>query len=87
MIDLEARSSDELVDELKRRYPNGALVVLSDDDPDSDSDWRLHWSGSFKQCLLLAHYCEWDLMRQYENSQEIETEDNEEEMEDGECAR
>jgi len=64
--DLKMVTSQELVDELRSRTPNGFVLIRdgesSGDDP---HDWYTHFGDNYGRSVALVHYAEWKLAQTF----------------------
>ena len=61
-MDIELHTTDELIAELKRRHPEGALIALQNPEHEirsSGNDWRMAFSGNIHVTLKLASVAMW----------------------------
>jgi hypothetical protein len=61
-MDIQLHPTDELIEELKRRHPDGAVIVLQHPKHEirsSGTEWRLCFSGNVHVTLKLASIAMW----------------------------
>lgn len=61
-MDIKLHTTDELIDELKRRHPDGAIIVVQNPEHEvrsSGNDWRMAFAGNIHVTLKLASVAMW----------------------------
>ncbi len=61
-MDITLHTTDELMDEVKRRHPDGALICVQNPPHEirsSGSDWRMTYIGNIHVTLKLANIIMW----------------------------
>jgi hypothetical protein len=61
-MDIELHTTDELIDELKRRHPDGAVMAFQNPNHEirsTGNDWRMSFIGNIHVTLKLANVCLW----------------------------
>lgn len=67
-MDIQLHTTDELIDELKRRHPDGCVVVVQNPPHElrsSGNDWRMCFSGNIHVTLKLASVAMWHHQSQF----------------------
>jgi hypothetical protein len=61
-MEIELHPIDELISEIKRRYPDGTLIALQNPDHEvrsTGNEWRTSMAGKVHVTLKLASVCMW----------------------------
>lgn len=64
-MSLKLVPTEALLDELARRHPNGLLVCMKIDDPDSPTPVMIDQQGSVQEILTLIKFAEWNIAASY----------------------
>ncbi len=68
MEEIALVTTDELIDELKRRHPDGVIVAMQYPEhevQDSGNEWRISFGGSIDTTLKLSNLCLWQHQMEY----------------------
>jgi hypothetical protein len=69
-MDIKIHTTDELIAELKRRHPDGALIAVQNPPHEirsSGTGWRMGFAGDPHVTLKLANVCLWHHQQQFMN--------------------
>ena len=61
-MDIQLHTTDELIAELKRRFPDGCIIAVQNpihEIRSSGQDWRMSYSGNVHVTLKLASIAMW----------------------------
>ncbi len=61
-MDIQLHTTDELIDEIKRRFPDGCIVAMQNpvhEIRSSAKEWRMAYSGNIHVTLKLASVAMW----------------------------
>jgi hypothetical protein len=74
--DLSLITTEDMIEELKRRHPAFLMVTRQDHPHKSDGDVHIvHYHGGIVQCLGLAEYAKIDMTQKVLNSEDYEDPD------------
>jgi hypothetical protein len=79
-MDIELHPIDDLITEIKRRYPDGTLIALQNPDHEvrsTGNEWRTSMAGNVHVTLKLASVCMWHHQREIMKAVKIQPPDGE----------
>ncbi len=66
-MDISLHTTDELIDELKKRHPDGCVIAVQNpvhEARSSGNDWRMNFIGDINITLKLANIIMWHHQKQ-----------------------